>query len=151
MLRNKNSTTIKRLKNVFGLGNITYNDDFANTIATGINGWQSRNWDPKVNDPSFTYYCENITAHTNLYSAAAKLKPQVEDLIKASGVADVTPKLTQGILNMIGFYNATIIPECLKKNKTIDACFTNRNATFYQQHDLKTQSWRSWAYQYCTQ
>jgi hypothetical protein len=60
------SATTAELKGVFGLPNITHNDDFAQAVAGGIDAWQGKNWDPEVNDPSFDQYCGNITTQRTL-------------------------------------------------------------------------------------
>jgi hypothetical protein len=41
------SATTAELKGVFGLPNVTHNDDFAQAVAGGIDAWQGKNWDPE--------------------------------------------------------------------------------------------------------
>ncbi|KAF2458399.1 serine carboxypeptidase S28-domain-containing protein [Lineolata rhizophorae] len=145
-----------RLKETFLLPNVTYDDDFANVLSGGITGWQGRNWDPEVNDPSFGYYCDNITTGELLYPDTEGLRDSVAELIGASGGAagaahEDDSSLTDRMLNWIGYVNATAVAPCAADSgSTQNQCFTNRNATYYAQTDL-AQTWRAWAYQYCTQ
>lgn len=55
LMESNNTANIKKLKDAFGLGGVTNDQDFAN-IFTAIYGWQSTNWDPNVNSPSFFKY-----------------------------------------------------------------------------------------------
>ena len=128
-----------------------YNDDFANVLGFGIEGWQSRNWDPAVNDPSFSRYCGNLTANSTLHPTPANLTSTVHRLIAASGYASDSATLTPQMLNYISYLNTTLIQPCLSSGlTTTNDCFTTHNATFYAQSDIR-QTWRSWPYQYCTQ
>ncbi|KAI9837837.1 MAG: hypothetical protein M1819_006771 [Sarea resinae] len=145
---NSTSTT-SELKAVFGLPNVTYADDFANILSDGIYGWQSRNWDPAVDDPSFYQYCANLTSSTVLYPSTASLTPQVESLIAVAKYPNSTSLVT-GMLNLIGYVNLTSVAPCTEGGTSQDACFTTHNSTFYAQSDI-SQEWRSWPYQYCTE
>lgn len=127
-----------------------YNDDFANALSYGIGGWQGRNWDPAVNDPSFSRYCGNITANSTLLPASASLTSTVKHLVAAGGYASQSTVLTTQMLNYISYVNVTLVQPCLAGGQTTNECYTNHNATFYAQDDI-TQTWRSWPYQYCTQ
>jgi hypothetical protein len=139
------------LKTTFGLGNLTDNTDFAATLANyGIGGWQGRNWDPEVSDTTFGRYCGNITSTKLLYPGNESLKPVVKNLTEASG-HPASDTLTTQMLNWIGYVNATLVSTCAQNNQTQDQCYSNVNTTYFQQTDIGQQTWRSWAYQYCTE
>lgn len=127
-----------------------YNADFANALSSGIGGWQSRNWDPAVNGPSFSQYCGKITANSTLHPAPANLTSIVTHLVAAGGYASQSATLTTQMLNYISYVNTTLVQPCLAGGQTTNDCYTNDNATFYAQDDI-AQTWRSWPYQYCTQ
>jgi hypothetical protein len=140
------------LKTVFGLGNITWDKDFASTLANnGIGGWQGRNWDPEASDPSFANYCANITSDKLLYSGAESLHDSVEEIIEASERLEPTKTLVTSMLNWIGYVNSTLVQPCASRNSTQDSCYATTNATFYGQTDLDQAPWKSWTWQYCTQ
>ncbi|OMP86301.1 putative serine protease K12H4.7 [Diplodia seriata] len=148
ILTDQNNTKHKnQLKSAFGLGNLTYDDDFANVLSYGIAGWQSLNWDPAVSDPSVFEYCSNLTSDSPLYPDTATLQPDVEELLRVGGYADEVLSLSNRMLNYIGYVNLTQVSQC---SETQDGCFSNHNATFYAQDDI-SQTWRAWPYQYCTQ
>jgi hypothetical protein len=141
---------VLELKAAFGMESVTYNDDFANALSFGIGAWQGKNWDPAVNDPSFSEYCGNITSDSILYPETSALKQPVKKLLGVAGYATESATLTNRMLNWIGYVNATQVAPCAAQGETQDECFTTHNQTYYDQDDL-SQSWRSWPYQYCTQ
>ncbi|KAJ4290077.1 hypothetical protein N0V88_006583 [Collariella sp. IMI 366227] len=147
LLKKKDTEYVQRLKTAFGLGNLTRNDDFAYTISWGIGGLQGLNWDPAENSTEFGYYCNNMTSQTLLYPVSASAQSEAKALVKAGGYEKEANKLTNQLLNYIGYVNTTMVQTC-GAGKSQDSCFTSYNTTFYQQDDLK-QSWRLWAYQYC--
>jgi len=142
-----NPATTAELKGVFGLPNVTYDNDFAAVVGYGIDDWQGKNWDPDVNDPSFDEYCSNITSSNIIYSHTKGLTSTVQDLLKKGGYASEIQSLTTPFLNWIGWLAQYAVDGC---EGSQDSCFSTHNATFYAQDDL-TQDWRSWPYQYCTQ
>jgi hypothetical protein len=148
LIGKKDTKGPQRLKEVFGLGNLTNDADFASLLASGITGWQSTNWDPAVSSPRFGYYCANITSDTLLYPELEKRRQGVEELLEVAdhGGADVA-SLTNRTLNYIGWIQAD---QPCADNKTQDECYTNLNETFFAQDDI-SQEWRAWPYQVCTQ
>ena len=140
---------ISELKSAFGLGNLTYNTDFANVLSDGVGGWQSRNWDPAVDDPSFVQYCGNVSSNETLYPVSTSLTASVEDIIVKGGYGN-QPYLVNRMLNYIGWIESTQVAPCVGGGESADGCFSTHNQTFYSQDDI-TQTWRSWPYQYCTQ
>jgi hypothetical protein len=150
LIGKNDSELTTRLKNTFQLGGITYDDDFASALAQySVGGWQSRNWDPAVNSPSFDSYCTNITNNTILYPATASLREEVLNLTEISGYSDISDTFVTRILNWIGYTNATLAASC--GGSTLDQCVGTHNATFYEQIGIEQQVWRSWGYQYCTE
>lgn len=56
LIRQNDTSKVQALKDVFGMGDVTDNRDFAGQI-TGVYGLQSTNWDPEENSPSW-FNCE---------------------------------------------------------------------------------------------
>ncbi|KAK2811259.1 hypothetical protein FQN50_002356 [Emmonsiellopsis sp. PD_5] len=139
----------QRLKDLFGLGELTYLDDFANTLAQGISYWQSINWDPAVSSPTFDYYCGNLTSDELLYDNE-ELKGEATKLIKAGGYKKHAKALTNRLLNYVGFVDQLSVQPCVESNSTMDQCLTAHNETSYKEDDL-SQTWRLWMYQVCTE
>jgi hypothetical protein len=147
-----NSSDLKAsLKGVFGLGNLTHDTDFASALTNyGIGDWQGLNWDPDVTDNTTGFYCGNITTETLLYPGTESLTSTVKALTAESG-HPANDTLTTQLLNWIGFVNTTMVVPCASGSETQDQCYSSLNTTYYQQTDLGEQTWRSWAYQYCTE
>ncbi|KAI7636728.1 serine carboxypeptidase [Hortaea werneckii] len=137
------------LKSAFGLSNVTYDNDFANTLASGIGNWQSLNWDPAVGSSQVYNYCANISDTDVLYPATESLRSTASYLIDQGGYSANTSLVNQ-MLNYIGYVNLTSVSSCAQEDETQDQCFSNHNATFYQQ-DTLDDTWRAWPYQYCTE
>ena len=151
LLHKNNTHHTKELKTAFGLQDITYDDDFANTLSFGIGGWQGRNWDPAVNDPTFSMYCGNISANSTLYPTSKSQTKTVHKLLSAAGYQSQISTLTIPMLNYIGYINATIPGAAEAAGETLNEYYTNHNASFYALDGIEDGSWRSWPYQYCTQ
>ncbi|XMA20160.1 hypothetical protein WAI453_012951 [Rhynchosporium graminicola] len=147
IIRQNDSHTTKELKTAFGLPNVTYDDDFAYVLASALEAWQSKNWNPEINDPSFDQYCGNLTSPKPIYPASKGLSSTVKDLIRKGGYGSETEKLTTPILNWIGWLALNSISDC---EDTQDKCFGKHDRSSYEQDDI-SQAWRSWPYQYCTQ
>lgn len=129
---------------------MTFDNDFASVLASGVVGWQGRNWDPAVNEPTFDYYCGNLTADSILYPSILNLTSRVEELLTKGGYKDEIGTLRTPMLNYIGWLEAHTISRCRRQNKSQNQCFSAHNETFYAQDDI-TQQWRSWPYQFCTE
>ena len=148
ILTSNNTASVKQLKNAFGFGSVSNNQDFAN-IFTDVYGWQSTNWDPEVNSPSFYNYCTNITGSLN-YPDLESDRPTAAALISASGHENGTAT-EDTILNAIGWYG-------IKRSRqeesglTQDEYFTTLNATLWQDTSIEAaNAYRSWNYQVCTE
>ncbi|KAL8829564.1 MAG: hypothetical protein Q9191_001941 [Dirinaria sp. TL-2023a] len=130
------------------INNARYNNDFMNTLSFGLGGWQGRNWDPAVNDPTFSEYCGNITANSTLRVTSGNATSIAEYLIAFGGYGAPISTILSPMLNFAGWVNQSIASTCTTGSQ--NECWTTHNSTYYQQDDL-SQSWRSWPYQYCTQ
>lgn len=82
---NTNTEEVKKLKTLFGASGITDNRDFANLLAYGIYGWQSTNWDPEVNSPSFFYYQTNLTSSELINPAIESERENVQEILTIAG------------------------------------------------------------------
>ncbi|KAL9620193.1 MAG: hypothetical protein Q9204_008230, partial [Flavoplaca sp. TL-2023a] len=147
-----NKKYIPQLKIAFGLEGITYDDDFAQVLSYPIGGWQGRNWDPEINDPSFDEYCGNITYPSVINNTSANATASIRELLHAGGYSDYYSALTIPMVNFINYIKTTYVSPVLNsdENQTLDQAYSTHNQTFYGQDDL-SQNWRSWPYQYCTQ
>ncbi|KAI2608715.1 peptidase S28 [Hypoxylon fragiforme] len=147
LIGKKGSDSVAQLKAVFGLPNVTYDNDFASAINGGIYGLQSLNWDPTQSSDSFFQYCSNVSADTVLYPATEARRASVEELITLGGYEEEVETLANRFLNYIGYVNLTSVSRCRGSQ---DSCYSTHDSEFYLKDDL-TQSWRLWQYQVCTQ
>ncbi|KAF2872853.1 serine carboxypeptidase S28-domain-containing protein [Massariosphaeria phaeospora] len=150
LLHDDQKDKVARLQEAFGLGQITDKRDFANVLTSGITGWQSTNWDPELNSPSFFYYCGNLTGTVN-YDNVEHLRPTVKELVSVGGY--VNDSLVENItLNAIGYFGRTSVAAWNESGETQDAFFSVLNDTFWQDTSLvAAEAWRSWSYQVCTE
>ena len=155
LLKVNDSSTTAQLKSLWGMPNITYDDDFADMLLDGVEYWQSLNWDPAVSSPVFYQYCDNITDPTNLYNNS-DLASHASSFIALGGWANESTTLTTAMLNFIGWIGENFIAPCAASNDTQDFCFGTHGDTYYGQGNytsatLADNVWRSWPWQYCTQ
>ncbi|KAL9577769.1 MAG: hypothetical protein Q9212_006153 [Teloschistes hypoglaucus] len=149
-----NTKYTAQLKSAFGMESITYDDDFAQVLSYPIGGWQGRNWDPEINDPSFYEYCSNITSPTLISNTTTtpNITTLAQTLLLAAGYTNnSTSTLTLPLLNFIHYIQSNYIAPILATNTTLNTAYSTHNQTFYAQSSLSQSSWRSWPYQYCTQ
>jgi Serine carboxypeptidase S28 len=151
ILLSGNKTQITQLKTAFGMETLTYDDDFANVVSSGLIFWQSRNWDPAINSPTFSYYCGNITSQQVLWPQTSSLSCAASTLIADGGWANQSSVLTMPMLNLIGFLNETFLSGC--EGFTLDECWGSHNASAagYTNKDVSNYGYLSWPYQFCTQ
>ncbi|KAL9612395.1 MAG: hypothetical protein Q9167_002989 [Letrouitia subvulpina] len=148
ILLQNDTKLIGQLKGAFKSENLTYNDDFAQVVSYPIGSWQSRNWDPEVNDPSFFDYCNNITSSFLVNNSTSNLTTTAEELIAAGGYGDQVSQLTVPMLNFINFVVTRLVESC---DETLDQCYSAHNKTAYELDGLDRVDYRSWQYQYCTE
>jgi len=137
-------------KALFNLQGLEYDDDFMNALSYGIFYWQSRNWDPAVNDLDFDNYCSNISSSVIEWPAYENQIATAEEIISAGGYGYEAASLAPHLVNWAAWMNYTQIQPALEAGYTESQYFSSRNATYYALDDI-TQTWRSWPYQYCTQ
>ncbi|KAF2013976.1 peptidase S28 [Aaosphaeria arxii CBS 175.79] len=149
LLAGNNEEDVKKLKSVFGLGNVTSNADFANIFSNGIYGWQGTNWDPEDNSPGFYYYTNNLTTTLN-NKDLENLRSKVQEVISLAGY-DNSTDVENILLNAINYYNLTSVANWAKTNITQDEYYTQLDDEFWQQDGIDQQGWRSWYWQVCTE
>ena len=145
-----NQSYVPELKQLFNLESVQYDDDFMSALTSGLGGWQSRNWDPAVNSPSFSYYCGNLSAPDLLNPAYANRSATAQELITAGGYGEQASTLAPHLLNWAAWISGDVVQPVVRSGQTVSEYFGSRNTTFYQLADI-SQTWRSWPYQYCTQ
>lgn len=146
-----NSTDGQRLKASFGLGNLTNDVDFVNSIWRGIGGLQDTNWDPVESSPGFYEYCSNITSKDLLYPSLNSLELDVRGIVSAGGHGNKVDELSKQMLNYIGYVNSTVVQSCLQRNLTIEPCLGSSDTEFFHRTNLTAGAWRPWPYQVCTE
>ncbi|KAL8935307.1 MAG: hypothetical protein Q9216_005493 [Gyalolechia sp. 2 TL-2023] len=163
-----NTAYTPQLKSAFGLSDVTHDDDFAQVLSYPIGGWQGRNWDPAVNDPSFSEYCANITSPTttttttmisnssNTNTNTNTTTETIHQLLTAAGYANQTSTLTVPMHNFITYIQTTYVQPILastsNSSSALEQEYNTHNATAYSTStSLSDSPRRSWPYQYCTE
>ncbi|KAL8969864.1 MAG: hypothetical protein Q9183_001792 [Haloplaca sp. 2 TL-2023] len=144
-----NTAYTAQLKHVFGLQDVVYDDDFAQVLSLPIGGWQGRNWDPELNDPSFYDYCSNITANITLTPPNTTTIDTVHTLLAAADYSPCSSHLTVPMLNFISYIQTTYIRPY--PSETLTTRYNTHNRSLYTNTSLSASEDRSWPYQYCTQ
>lgn len=150
MIGKNDSKLTRRLKTLFGVADLSHDDDFAIMVANGIASWENQVWDPAQNDPQFVSFCGNITSTKLLYPETERLSNEAKDLISIGGWAKEQDSLITPLLNLVGYLNLTSVSVCHQEGKGIEECLGHYDEKCYQ-HDDIDQTWRSWPYQKCTQ
>ena len=151
MIGRNDSVLTRRLKGLFGVADLSHDDDFAIMVANGIAAWENLVWDPRADMDMFWEFCGNITVTDRLlYPQTAALRETAEEMIVLGGWQHELQTLINPMLNLVGYLNLTSVSPCIEKKQTIEQCLGHYNVTCYQQDDIH-QTWRTWPYQKCTQ
>jgi hypothetical protein len=131
LISSGNRVAVQQLKNIFGLGALVDDRDFAMTIAFPLGGpmnyptntWQELNWYPEYNAPDFFYFCSNITA-TDVSESVAGVDYELANY--TSGEAWI------GLGNYAQHVKRTLLPLCPSPSllsTTTGGCFGTQNGT----------------------
>ncbi|KAH6652577.1 peptidase S28 [Truncatella angustata] len=149
ILIGKNGTEYpQKLKEVFGLGGVTKDADFASTLTNGLGYLQSYNWDPTQSSSEFFRYAAIVGNDSVVYASTESLRSTVTELIEAGGWGNETEKLSNHFLNFIGYVRESSVASCTEADQNV--CFGTSDPELYTSTDA-SQTWKSWPYQYCTE
>ncbi|PHH86727.1 hypothetical protein CDD83_9830 [Cordyceps sp. RAO-2017] len=150
MLLSGDKAKARAIKGLFGLADLL-DDEFGTTIAGGILGMQSREWDPAEDSASLGSYCAVITADVPLFASTAHLRPVVGQAVSLAGYDDELETLAAQMLNYVGYVRDSIRRTRTRscKGQTLRECLSMR---FYEsQTGQNPGMFRTWTYQTCTQ
>jgi len=143
-----NGSYNQTLKEAFGLGQLKDNQDFTEVLSGPVGYWQSRNWDPAVDDSTFLEWCAALTSPVP-NPATVNQTDTARKLLAAGGYGKTEiSNLTTALVNWFGYVKENAVASCTGDQ---NACFQVNNPEYYAQDDISTWSWRSWAWQYCNQ
>ncbi|KXN80843.1 putative serine protease EDA2 [Leucoagaricus sp. SymC.cos] len=135
----------KQLKGLFGLADLKHDDDFASLISNVLGSWQSKEWDPAVNSPTFDQFCEALNAPVFGIPAQATEASFGSD----ARMVEVEPgfKLDLSVINYANYIKNHTVSRC---KTTVEECFGTYDDSQFQDTGLD-QDWRLWQFQVCTQ
>ncbi|RDB14917.1 putative extracellular serine carboxypeptidase [Hypsizygus marmoreus] len=136
----------KPLKALFGLKNLTHDDDFVSLIESPLGSWQSKVWNPAVGSTTFDRFCDALNKPFGRLQATADLP-----FNHSARMVTVAPGLSVdfAIVNYANWIKDHIVSVC-PPELTTDDCFGTYDDTQYQDTSLD-QDWRLWQFQVCTQ
>ncbi|SMR42317.1 unnamed protein product [Zymoseptoria tritici ST99CH_1E4] len=150
ILISKNDSSLSlELKTAFGYPNITYDDDFAGALISGLQYWQSLNWDPEMSYNYTFEYCSNITTTDVLYPETESKRTAIEGLISEGGYQANTT-FVNNILNMIGWLQWDSAANQCSEGVTQDECYGTHYSTPIDT-TLANADYLTWQWQTCTE
>jgi len=147
LLGNSPSFIKRQLKNLFGLGELEHDDDFASVLESPLGTWQAKCWDPEVGSTAFDEFCESLdkwiipgrvsVADMKLpFGHPKRMVPLGQDLA-----------LDIAIVNYGKWIKENIVSHC---DKSVEECFGTYDDNQYRDTGID-QDWRLWLFQVCTQ
>ncbi|CAK5283962.1 unnamed protein product [Mycena citricolor] len=136
------------LKSLFGLGGLTFDDDFASVISTPLGSWQSKYWHPDFVSTRFDEFCEALNAPpfgSGPSSLSALPYNSAERMVSVPGGLE----LDWTILNYAKYIKENVVSRC-PEELDLDDCFGTHDEEQYLAADLD-QDWRLWLFQVCTE
>ncbi|KAI8455109.1 extracellular serine carboxypeptidase [Phakopsora pachyrhizi] len=157
----KDQESIRSLKNVFQLGNLTDNVDFVNILSSPLGSWQLRNWDPEVGSQAFEHFCDALASGSNANDLVFESREKYSSLFPIEGFEDEKEDINikedeedeysialPSLIGYINFIRENISNQC--NGMTQDQCFGTNDLESYQKDDI-SQTWRPWMWQVCTE
>ncbi|KAH6911475.1 serine carboxypeptidase S28-domain-containing protein [Coprinopsis sp. MPI-PUGE-AT-0042] len=139
--------TFKRqLKALFGLADLTHDEDFASVLEAPLGEWQSKCWHPDFISTNFDDFCKTLAKPFGWFSDA-----DVEALTFGDERRMVTIDKDFAVDFAIVNYGRWIKKNIVSKCKgTIEECFGTFDDKQYHNTGLD-QEWRLWLFQVCTE
>jgi hypothetical protein len=144
----KQTSAVRQLKEIFGLGVLKDIRDFALTISFPLGGplsyptnsWQELNWSPSQGSEDFFDFCRNVT---NLNAPANTTAVDYE----LANYTNNEPWTNLG--NYAAYVKRVVLPLCPNGDYDNTACFGTQNRTFWVQ--TANDDSRSYMYTLCTE
>lgn len=146
-LHSKHET--QRLKDLFGLTNLTHIEDLVSLMTYPLGAWQARNWDPDVGSTGFEDFCDDLLRSDEAAGSTAQW-PSERKQIPFGTAAKVGVSAHTYLENYARYIRENVVVFCKpSQGQTQDDCFGTYDRRSYEKHSLN-QTWRSWTWQYCS-
>lgn len=133
---------IRKLKRLFGVEELSHDEDFASLLTYPLGAWQATNWDPAVSSTGFDDFCQDLLG--GIDSLAER---EVFQHTLASDRGHLASAISY-LSNYASYIRDNVVSFC-KAPQTLEECFSTFDAAAYQKHSLN-ETWRSWTWQYCS-
>lgn len=147
-----NRAVSQALKNYFGLGGVTRDEDFVNALTLPLGAWQARNWDPAVSTDAFFEFCDQLVGEEEGEAGVAeRLWGQMEGALRGVIHLPSWPgRSFASFANYAAFVKENIAAACPEDEDDQDACFGNAE---YANDDtsLAGAEWKAWPAQFCAE
>ncbi|KAJ7069481.1 serine carboxypeptidase S28-domain-containing protein [Mycena amicta] len=143
------TSRLKRpLKSLFGLANLSHDDDFASVIESPLGSWQSKCWHPDFFSTRFDDFCAALDkppfgSGLKSLSQLPYGAPQRSIALPGGLSVDLT------IVNYANYIKEHYVSRC-PEDATLDECFGTYEDSQYEDVDV-SQTWRLWLFQVCTE
>ncbi|KAH9841596.1 peptidase S28 [Rhodofomes roseus] len=136
------------LKQLFGLKDLEYDEDFVSLLSSPMGYWQAKVWDPAVGSTGFEEFC---AALEKPFGGADFVEGEVigyniqSQMIVLPGGLNV-PKV---VYNYAQYIKENFVSQC-PEGTSVEECFGTYDDSAYQDTSLSA-TWRLWQFQICTQ
>ncbi|KAF7298731.1 hypothetical protein MIND_00820600 [Mycena indigotica] len=136
------------LKALFGLGELSHDDDFVSVLESPLGSWQAQCWHPSFVSTQFDEFCEALDKPPFGHGLSS-----LSDL--PFGAPERTVTLSDGlavdltIVNYANYIKKNVVSRC-PETATVDECFGTWDDSQYEAADID-QTWRLWLFQVCTE
>ncbi|KAF9524271.1 serine carboxypeptidase S28-domain-containing protein [Crepidotus variabilis] len=137
-----------RLKGLFGLSGLKYDEDFVSVLESPLSYWQAKCWDPEFGSTKFDDFCHALSSPFGIFSAET-----LDDLPYEHPDRMITIEgdlaFDVALINYGKWVKKNIVSMC-PKNSNVEQCFGTFDDEKYQSTSLD-QDWRLWTFQVCTE
>ncbi len=147
-----NGPLTQALKNYFGLGGISRDEDFVNALTLPLGAWQARNWDPQVSTDAFFDFCDRLVGDEDdgEPGVAERVWAGMEEALREYVRLPSWPgRSFASFANYAAFVKDEIAAACPDEADQ-DGCFGNGE---YASEDVSIRGaeWKAWPAQFCAE
>ncbi|PCH40119.1 peptidase S28 [Wolfiporia cocos MD-104 SS10] len=135
------------LKQLFGLGELEHDDDFASLLESPMGYWQGKNWDPTVGSTGFEEFCEALSKPllgSEIQETATTYNVETDMLTLPGGL-----NVPLVVYNYARYIKEKFVSRC-PDGVSIEDCFGTYDDAKFRGTSLD-ETWRLWVFQVCTQ
>jgi len=137
------------LKQLFGLGELEHDDDFASLLESPLSYWQGKNWDPTVGSTKFEEFCDALSKPLHGSELRATIDGASYDVTTDMLALPGGLNVPLVVYNYAQYIKEHFVSRC-PEGASVEDCFGTYDDSKYKGTSVDDK-WRLWLFQVCTE